>query len=163
VRTHWICVIGLPLLGCAHASSSNLIEAYEVIDRGCYVFPADTLTLAAGRERYGVTCSAVRDPSITSHYGLSRPTGAFGRVALVVYGTGRRAAGALMRSAEGSGTLRGNHLIVSDAPVAFVFDSVPPGRYSLYAAVGRDEMYVATIQVRPGELWELWFTAPASR
>jgi hypothetical protein len=58
--------------------------------------------------------------------------------------------------------LVGRRLVREDC-AEFTFDSVPPASYGLYGSVGRLRERVSVIEVRAGELWELWWVAPGAR
>jgi hypothetical protein len=72
-------------------ASGNAIKALSTIDRGCQVYLADTLTLTAARERYGVGCRPVIDPKAVPLYGLARPARPYGRIVLSLSDSGAAA------------------------------------------------------------------------
>jgi hypothetical protein len=149
--------------GSARPPQGKLIEAIQVIDRGCQVYPADTLTLVAAHERYGPTCRPVLDPNVAPQYHLPRPARSYGRLALVIYGVGNRASSATMQPSNNGTTLQGQQISRQEPGVEFIFDSVPSGTYILLAKVGGHSHTVSQLNLRSGELWEFFFVPPDGR
>jgi len=131
------------------------IQALNAIDRGCHVYPADTLTLAAARERYGVGCYPVLDPKAEPWYGFARPARPYGRIVLSLSDTGAVA------SIHRLGTKSERRGVPVRLPGGrgggFAFDSVAAGSYDLLATIDGRTTRVAPIQIREGELWELFY------
>jgi hypothetical protein len=161
-RLGWLLVPLASVTGCARQPQSVLLEGVHIIDRSCRVWPADTISLDDAHERYGVTCSPQVNPSDLPLYQSARPVGAYARVGFLLCNAGARQASAKLEGVDGKAALVGRRLVREDC-AEFTFDSVPPASYGLYGSVGRLRERVSVIEVRAGELWELWWVAPGAR
>ncbi len=157
-------LIALPALTLAGQSPPALpnrgkaIEAMGTIDRGCRVYPADTLTLAAAHERYGVICRPVLDPHATPLYGFPRPARPYGRIVLSVSTSDTSVSASIKRPGDLTQQL-GVPFRRVPGGTDFVFDSVVPGSYELFAMIQGGRARIAPIQIRAGELWELFYVS----
>ena len=151
----------LTLVGQTPPASStprgNTIEAIGTIDRGCWVYPADTMTLNAAHERYGVICSPRLDPRAKPLYGFARPARPYGRIVLNL-STNDTSASTSLRLSGGS-EKRGLPVRLAACRGCFVFDSVAAGSYELSATIEGRRTFVYPVEIRPGELWEVFYVS----
>ncbi len=142
----------------ASPNRGKAIEAIGTIDRGCRVYPADTLTLAAAHERYGVICRPVLDPHAKPLYGIARPARPYGRIVVSVSTSDTSVSASIQRSGDKRQQFGVPFRRVSGGS-NFAFDSVVPGRYELFATIQGNKTRIAHVQLRAGELWELFYVS----